>query len=52
MSEQDERTEDVERQGADAPAEGAVVPGQDDTETTPHSQLPAEGMDPEVPFQR
>ena len=52
MSEQNGRTEDPERIGSDAPAEGAERPGQDKTATTPHSQEPAEGEDVDVPVQR
>lgn len=45
MSDHEERTEDAERVTADAPAEGAESPGEDGTETTPHPQAPAEGVD-------
>lgn len=52
MSEQSDRTEADERVSSDAPAEGAENPGQDDTAGTPHSQDPAEGVDPAEPAQR
>ena len=51
MSETTQRDDDAERETSDAPAEGAVDPGQDTTATTAHSQDPAEGVDRDEPGQ-
>ena len=47
MSESHDRSEDADRVSADAPAEGSEAPGEPAPSTTPHSQDPAEGVDPE-----
>lgn len=49
MSETSERREDADRVAAAAPAEGDENPGGDAESTTPHSQAPAEGADPDQP---